>query len=179
MTTASFQSSCDIMDLCYNTEKIMWGKMKILRIYVDTSVFGGCFDEEFETDSVQLFDLINSGKFILVVSEVTFAEISKAPKYVQNILTDIDAGKIEIIEMTDEIDNLRDAYLNAGILGKASFNDAYHVACASVANVDIIVSWNFKHIVHFEKIRGFNAVNLLNGYNQIAIYSPKEVINYD
>ncbi len=153
--------------------------MKVLRVYADTSVFGGCFDEEFETASRKLFDSINAGRFMLVVSEVTLFELSSAPEKVQNVLHNIDMTKIEVIETTDEIDNLRDAYLDAGILGESSFNDAYHVACASVSLMDMIVSWNFKHIVHFEKIRGFNAVNLLHGYKQISIFSPREVIDYD
>jgi len=49
---------------------------------------------------------------------------------------------------------------------------------ATVADVDILVSWNFRHIVHFDKIRQFNAVNLEKGYKTIAIYSPMEVTTY-
>jgi hypothetical protein len=64
-------------------------------------------------------------------------------------------------------------------VGPASFADAEHIACASVAAVDLIVSWNFRHIVHFDKIRGYHAVNLVNGYNAIPIYSPKEVVGHE
>lgn len=68
------------------------------------------------------------------------------------------------------------AYIQADVVGSASKADAEHVASASVAEVDFMVSWNFKHIVHYEKINGYHAVNLLNGYKQIQIYSPKEVV---
>jgi hypothetical protein len=75
-----------------------------------------------------------------------------------------------------EVDELRDAYLQAGVVGPASLVDAEHIAYASVAEVDLIVSWNFKHIVHFEKIRGYHGVNLAKGYNPIPIHSPREVV---
>ena len=68
------------------------------------------------------------------------------------------------------------AYLSAGVVGPANEGDAMHVAAATVANCDIIVSWNLKHIVHYDKIRGYNAVNLREGYRTLAIHSPKEVV---
>lgn len=78
--------------------------------------------------------------------------------------------------MSEEIATLRDAYLSAGVVGEAGRRDAEHIASASVAHADIIVSWNFKHIVHFDKIRGYHAVNLIHGYPLIPIHTPKEVI---
>jgi hypothetical protein len=71
---------------------------------------------------------------------------------------------------------LHDAYLAAGVVGPGSDDDAQHVANATVARADMIVSWNFKHIVHFQKIRGYNAVNLREGYALLAIHTPTEVI---
>lgn len=71
---------------------------------------------------------------------------------------------------------MRDEYLEAGVLSASSDADGLHVAAVTVLNVDLIVSWNFKHIVHFARIRGFNAVNRLNGYKEVEIYSPWEVI---
>ena len=78
--------------------------------------------------------------------------------------------------MTAESEQLRDAYLAAGVVGPAAMNDAHHVALATVARADLIVSWNFRHIVHVEKIRRFNAVNLMEGYVTIDIRSPREVV---
>lgn len=150
--------------------------MKKHRIYADTSVFGGCFDEEFSEESKALFEDIKAGKFMLVVAATTLRELDNAPDYVQRILADLPPDTVEVINYSKEIGILRDAYLEAGIVGNTCKADAEHVAAASVAEVDFIVSWNFKHIVHYEKISGYQAVNLLNGYKPICIYSPKEVV---
>lgn len=150
--------------------------MKQLKIYADTSVFGGCFDEEFKEESIMLFDEVKNGKFILVISTTTVAELDKAPERVQKVLRDLPLPRVELIEFSKEIAFLRDEYLNAGILDAAYKADAEHIASASVADVDFVVSWNFKHIVHYEKIAGFQAVNLLKGYKAIRIYSPREVV---
>ncbi len=150
--------------------------MKKLRIYLDTSVFGGCFDDEFSTDSQKIFAEIKYGKFIPVISNTTLAELEPAPIEVRKILGDINPDNAEFVSVSEEILALRDAYLDAGVVGYASTEDAEHVAIATVVNVDFIVSWNFKHIVHYDKIAGYNAVNIANGYRIIQIFSPKEVI---
>jgi len=144
--------------------------MKRLRIYADTSVFGGCFDEEFAEESLAFFNNIKVGKFLLVVSPTTLEELEKAPDHIKRVLTELPTEKVEVIEFTAEIALLRDAYLDAGIINAKNSADAEHIAAASVADVDLVVSWNFKHIVHYEKI---------NGYREIRIYSPREVIDND
>lgn len=150
--------------------------MKELRIYADTSVFGGCFDDEFSKESKALFEDIKKGKFILVISSTILRELNNAPDYVQHILAELPPEMVETIAYSEEIGNLRDAYLKAGVVEPTCKFDAEHIAIASVAEVDFVVSWNFKHIVHYEKISGYQAVNLLNGYKPIHIYSPKEVV---
>ena len=148
---------------------------KKLRIYVDTSVFGGCFDDEFKRESLQLFKDVTVGKFIVVVSDTTFKELADAPEKVQNVLGNLPKEQVEYVSQTDEVYELRDAYLDAGVVGPKSRQDAEHIATASAHNVDFVVSWNFKHIVHYDKISGYHAVNVLKGYMPIKIYSPKEV----
>lgn len=157
----------------------MAASLKRLRVYADTSVFGGCFDEEFSQDSCKFFAEVGSGKFLLVISETTLFELKEAPAEVRGVLTQLPPDSLEVIEAAEEITALRDAYIKAGILGEASIRDASHVASASVAEVDMIISWNFKHIVHFEKIRGFHAVNLIKGYRMVEIYSPREVVEHE
>jgi len=151
--------------------------MRQLRIYADTSVFGGCFDDEFAQESILLFKEIKIGKFILVTSATLIGELQEAPEQVQKILTELPRENVEYIDFSEEISFLRDEYLKAGIVGAASRGDAEHIACATVAEVDFVVSWNFKHIVHYDKINAYQAVNLIQGYKQIRIYSPKEVVN--
>ena len=85
----------------------------------------------------------------------------------------------EIAEVTAEALKLQEAYTDAGILSEKHSTDALHVALATVSRVSLIVSWNFKHIVNFQKIPMYNAVNTLHGYREIAIYSPLEVIEYE
>ena len=150
--------------------------MKLPRIYADTSVFGGCFDEEFAEESKLFFEDVKAGRFALVISSTILGELEKAPDYVQKVLTELPPEKVEVIDFCDEIALLRDAYLLAGIVGSEGKADAEHIATASVADVDFVVSWNFKQIVHYEKISRYQAVNLMNGYKEIRIYSPREVV---
>lgn len=140
-------------------------------------MFVGCFDDEFAMESNAFFDDIKSGRFILVISTILLRELDRAPEHVQRVLVDLPAESIEIVEYADEIRLLRDAYLEAGVVGSQAKSDAEHVAYASVAEADFVVSWNFKHIVHFDRISGYQAVNMLNGYRTINIYSPREVVD--
>jgi len=150
--------------------------MKRFRVYADTSVYGGCFDEEFAQESRAFFEAVRGGKFKLVISPTVLAELQRAPEHVRRVLAELPEQGIEMIPFTDEVRHLRQAYLEAAILGMEHQADAEHIAFASVAEVDFLVSWNFRHIVQFEKIAGYQAVNLLNGYREIRIYSPKEVV---
>ena len=152
------------------------GDVRKLRVYADTSVFGGCFDPEFEVESRKFFDEVRQGRFTVVISDVTVEELQPAPEEVRQVLATLPAEHVEPIEVSDEAEALRQAYLEAGIVGIASSNDAAHIAAATVAEVDIVVSWNFKHIVHFEKIAGYEGVNTLRGFRSPRIYSPKEVV---
>ncbi|MBU1695120.1 MAG: PIN domain-containing protein [Verrucomicrobia bacterium] len=150
-----------------------------MRIYLDSSVFGGCFDEEFAKESLRLVAEIKAGKFRLVMSETVLAELESAPAHVQNALADIPKEFIETVASNPEVEALQQAYLEAKIVGPASAADAEHIAIATVARADMIVSWNFKHIVHYEKIAGYLSVNLRLGYGSIGIYSPQEVVSHE
>jgi hypothetical protein len=145
-------------------------------LYADTSVFGGCFDDGFAAESRAFFASVRRGKSVLVVSPTVLAELHRAPEQVRGILSDLPRDGVESVGIGSEVEHLREAYLNAGILAGEHRSDAEHIAAASVAEVDFVVSWNFKHIVQFEKIAGYQAVNLLNGYREIRIYSPTEVV---
>ena len=106
------------------------------------------------------------------------AEIEPAPEKVKIIFEEL-IKIAEIVDVSKDALELRNAYLKAGILTPKYSDDALHVALASVSNCTLIVSWNFKHIVHFEKIPLYNAVNILTGYSEIKIFSPVEVIQYE
>ena len=151
-------------------------KVKIPKIYIDTSVVGGCFDSEFSEESRLLFEMARNGKSVLMVSDLLFAELLNAPPHVRAELASMPDACLENTLTIQETKRIRDCYLEEGIVGKSSSGDAHHVAVATVYKADMIVSWNFKHIVHYEKIRNFNAVNLREGYGSIEIYSPKEIV---
>jgi predicted nucleic acid-binding protein len=148
------------------------------RVYADTSVFGGVFDLEFARTSKAFFDRVRDGTFELVVSAVVQAEIAPAPKAVRELLDDL-LPMADVVRITAGALELRNAYLQAGILTPAWAEDALHVALATLAGCAMIVSWNFKHIVHYRKIPLYNAVNTLRGYGKIEIYSPREVVEDD
>jgi rRNA-processing protein FCF1 len=152
--------------------------MKQLRVYLDTSVIGGMFDEEFTVWTNKLFAEIKEGKFIPCISAIVNSEIEKAPDEVKGFLSEL-LPECEILEVNNDCLSLRDEYLKNNILSRKYMDDALHVAVASVSKCDIIVSWNFKHIVHYDKIALYNAVNRVNGYKDIFINSPAEVIDYE
>ena len=149
-----------------------------IRVYADTSVYGGVFDDEFEEASTAFFRLVRAGRFTLLVSDVSRREIILAPKRVQDYFEEWLAF-MRLVPVDGQVLALRDAYLTAGIVTARWAEDAAHVAAATVAQADLIVSWNFRHIVHFEKIRLYNAVNALRGYRPLEIRSPQEVIDYE
>jgi hypothetical protein len=147
-----------------------------LLIFVDTSVFGGCEDEEFWQVSLRFFEEVKMGKFKIAISDTILFELGKAPQTIRDILSGLGTDRVVVIPVDDEIKKLRDKYISAGIVGKNSLNDAEHIAAATIAGADVIVSWNFKHIVNFDKIRSYQGINIFNGYNAISIYSPREVV---
>jgi hypothetical protein len=152
--------------------------MKIQIAYTDTSVFGGVFDDEFMLASREFFDLVRQGRFELMVSDISRKEIAFAPPNVRSVFDEM-LPMLRMAAIDEKVLQLRDAFVSAGIVGEKWTDDAGHVAAATIAGADLIVSWNFKHIVHFDKIRQYNAISVLNGYREIDIRSPAEVIDYD
>ena len=152
--------------------------MKLQRIYLDTSVLGGCYDPEFEEWSNGLMRDFRSGRFKPVLSQVTATELREAPESVQALFAELLALNAEIIEASENALELADAYQAHNILTNKFYDDGLHIAIATVAEVDVLVSWNFKHIVRFDKIRFFNAVNLEYGYKPLQIFSPREVTSH-
>jgi predicted nucleic acid-binding protein len=152
--------------------------MRTIRVYADTSVFGGVYDDEFKRSSLAFFAQVEAGQFALVTSAVVQDETVAAPLAVRRFFDEM-LGFAEVADITASALDLRDAYLQAEIVTPRYSDDALHVALATVSGCTLIVSWNFQHIVHFQKIPLYNAINTLKGYQQIAIFSPQEVIQYE
>ena len=149
--------------------------MKKLRVYIDTSVIGGCFDDEFSEYSNKLFKYFSNDIYIPVISDIVMKELYEAPIKVKNKLKSLE--NLIILNNSDEVINLVEKYFNEDILSKNFIDDATHIAIATVNKIDVLVSWNFKHIVNLKKIHLFNSVNLKEGYNLLEIRSPMEVLN--
>jgi|ERR1019366_9445334 hypothetical protein len=151
-------------------------KIRKQKIYIDTSVIGGYYDVEFEEETIILFDEIKKGFFEIIYSTVTEDELLGAPKKVRELMPNLPQKFITKVDLTEEATNLANAYLKENVVGETSRTDCFHIALATIHRVDILISWNFKHIVNVNRIRGYNAVNMKLGYSTIDIRSPKEII---
>lgn len=150
-----------------------------LRVYIDTSVVGGYFDEEFEEATKLFFERIFKKEFLVYFSEVSEAEQSLAPDFVKDLKSKIPIDCYRDLELDEESKELAETYIKENVLGKTSLDYAFHIALATVNRLDVLVSWNFKHIVNYDKIKLFNSINLRLGYPLIEIRSPKEFIKYE
>lgn len=153
--------------------------MRLNRIYVDTSVEGGCFDPEFLRDSLALFDMARKGTAVLLISSVLAQELEEAPPEIARFIEQLPERFVERVRTDDKVSQLRDRYIAAGVVSSKYRQDATHVATATVHKADVIVSWNFKHLVNVYRIRGFNAVNARYGHGSIDIRTPTEVVPSD
>lgn len=147
------------------------------RIYIDTSVIGGCYDEEFSEWSNRLIAEIRKILKIAVISSLTQQELVKAPENVREVLRSLPDEGVEYVFLTEEAENLAQMYIKEGVVRSRHILDAQHIAIATVVRVDLLVSWNFQQIVNLHKIHHFNAVNLKLGYPVLEIRSPREVIH--
>jgi predicted nucleic acid-binding protein len=150
--------------------------MKIIRVYLDTSVIGGCFETKFAFASNDVIRQAIAGQIVLLISDLLIDELIKAPQHVKDLLESLPDYCLEQIQSSEESRRLRDRYLLEGFIGPASHSDAHHVALATIAGADLLLSWNFKHLVHYVKIKAFSGVNLLEGYPLLEIRTPWEIV---
>lgn len=149
------------------------------KLYLDTSVFGGYFDEEFAEFTIPLFKRLDNGEFTLLYSSVTQDELENAPKNVRDLVIKLKAANTEFLEVTNEAVNLATEYIEEKVVGKTSYADCLHIALATINRADYLISWNFKHIVNVQRIRGYNSINIKSGYKQLEIRSPRDFMNYE
>ena len=151
----------------------------IQRIYIDTSIVGGYFDEEFKKATHILFDRLEAQDIRFVISDLLELELANAPKRVSQLLMNYPEHYFEKVELTEEVLTLADMYISEKVVGKTSLEDCRHIALATINKVDVLASWNFKHIVNLDRIKGYNSVNLRMGYPMLEIRSPIELISYE
>lgn len=150
-----------------------------MKFYVDTSVWGGHEDEEFEEWTIPFFAQARAGKFTIVLSDLTLRELTGAPERVRQLTDTIPDPFLETVTVSPEAEKLAKHYVAEGVLTPKFESDATHIALATILKVDSLVSWNFKHMVNFFRIRQYNSINLKYGYQTIDIRTPKEIIYED
>ena len=153
------------------------------KIYLETSAINFFYADDApdkRDDTVILFNEIRSGKWEAYTSFTVIDEINNASEETASkLLTLIREHDISVLPPHDEIHPLADIYVNEGVIPLKYRDDAVHIATASVHGMDIIISWNFKHIVKRKTTLMANFINLRKNYRQISIHSPSEVIDYD
>lgn len=149
------------------------------RIYIDTSIVGGYYDDEFKDATRALFKRFEKNEVTFVISDILALELLGAPEKVQKLLDKYPKHMFEKIALTEEVVNLADMYIKEKVVGKTSIEDCRHIALATINKVDVLASWNFKHIVNLDRIKGYNSINYRMGYPMIEIRSPKDLINYE
>ena len=148
--------------------------IKILRVYIENSVIGGYFDDEFKEHTRKLFEKFKNGIYKPVISSHVIAELENgAPDHVKENLKTIN---YEEYAVNDEMLKLAEEYMEQKIVSENYYGDALHIAIATVIGVDVLVSWNFKHIVNLDRIKSFNSVNLKEGYKVLEIRTAREVV---
>jgi predicted nucleic acid-binding protein len=152
-------------------------RVKVPILYLDTSVIGGYFDDEFKEATRELWRLMEAGKYRFVTSPLVGQEVAGAPEEVRHLLTST-FTQDDLLPLSLEAEELAAAYMAQKVVPAKYEDDALHVAIAVVNGIQVIVSWNFKHLVNFQREAGFNGVNLLQGYPSVRILSPLELI-YD
>lgn len=148
----------------------------IQRVYVDTSVIGGVFDEEFKFFTNIFFKRVFKGEIRLMVSDLLEGELVTAPEWILDFYQSLPRKQLEFVTGTKESDGLAVRYVAEKVVGRTSLADCQHIAIATINNADVLASWNFKHIVNLNRIRGYNSVNLKEGLRILEIRSPKELI---
>lgn len=151
----------------------------IQKIYIDTSVVGGIYDSEFDVFTKMFFDKVFRGELKLLVSDLLETELVNAPNPVLDFFQSLPDLQIQRISLSKDAIELAEMYIEEGVVGETSRADCRHIALATLNNADVLVSWNFKHIVNLRRIRGYNSINIREGFHTLEIRSPKELLEYE
>lgn len=155
--------------------------MKIPKFYFDTSIFNFALADDVPLEreiTLRLFDEVKDGKCEVFISEVVLGEINRAPEAIAVRLRDcVKRVNPEELVLDANAQTLAKEYIKRSVIPPKYEDDAFHIAIASVNDLDVIVSWNFTHIVKLKTRREVAVINTLLGYKPIEICSPQEVID--
>ncbi|MBD3335305.1 MAG: PIN domain protein [Candidatus Eisenbacteria bacterium] len=147
-----------------------------MRVYTDTSALGGCEVEQFRVPPRRLLEAFIRGDMTLVLSELTLRELEAAPEIIRTLVSGVPEAHIDTLSISPDAEELAAGYIHERAIGASMRIDALHIAMATIARVDVLVSWNFRHIVNLRRIQAYNAVNLKRGYPLLEIRTSKEVV---
>jgi predicted nucleic acid-binding protein len=150
---------------------------RILRVYVDGCAVGGAFNKRLAKETRPFWNAVLNGEIIIIASDILEKELKKAPKRARDFFYSLPQPQVEMVVSTNESDTLAEKYIAENVVGETSLDDCKHIALATLAHADVLVSWNFRHIVNKTRIDGYNSVNLKLGYRLTDIRTPYEVIN--
>ena len=150
--------------------------MRKLKIYLDTSVISYLEQEDVPQKMEQtrkVWEILKLGEYQIIISDLVLAEINecKEPKrsILNEYLAEIYYERVNITKKTEEIAN---EIISQKILNPKSFDDCLHIASAILNDCNIIISWNFKHMVNVDTINGIRKITFARKYNNIEICAP-------
>jgi hypothetical protein len=176
MQTEVQSEGCTKLQLCKKNNTMTIIK-KIRRVYVDGCAVGGAFNKKFAEQTRPFWEAVQRGEVIVILSDVLAGEVERAPQRVRDFYDSLPESQIERVVSTEESNRLAAQYIVEGVVGQSSLDDCKHIALATINHADVLVSWNFKHIVNVDRIRGYNSINMKMSYSQIDIRTPYEVIH--
>lgn len=157
--------------------------MRKLKVYLDTSVVSYLYQEdapEKMQDTLSLWELFRQERYDVCLSDIVFDEIGGCrPEKLNRLLDYLEQIDYELIQTDEETVSLAEKFIDFGILKQKSFDDCHHIAAAILAGCDIVISWNFKHIVHVKTVRGVKTITTLEGYKDLLIYPPSVLLEGD
>ena len=154
-----------------------------LKVYLDTSVLSYLMQTDTPNRMVttlRLWEKFKNNIYNICLSQVTLNEINKCDDYKLNFIFEkLNEIKYNTLELNENVYNLANEVINSGILTEKSYDDCTHIAVAVLNNCDIILSWNFKHLVNIKTIQGIRKITNLKGYNSIEIMSPETILDME
>jgi len=153
----------------------------IQKVYVDTSVVSGKFDNVHALKTEPFWNAVERGEIVIIASDILREELGKSPSRIRDFFTALPESQIEQVVSTNESDTLAKQYITDQVIGQSSFNDCRHIALATITRADAIVSWNCKDMVNEQRIPKYNDINEKQGYPRIEIQTPSQFMeaNYD
>ena len=147
---------------------------RIKRVYVDSSAVGGKFNKRVAEQTKPFWDAVERGRVVIVVSDILEQEIrdARTPQRVKDFFDTSLKPRAVRVMTTEEVRVLAKRYISENVVGNDSFADCLHVSLATLANADVLVSWNLMHMVNNSD--EYNRVNRTLGYSNIEILTPEK-----